>query len=265
MLLAGAMMFALANSSFGQAIVGVNLTNTITASIDGGTSKSGDTWYELGVNGLQPTTGIQLGLVTAAYDPFSTYLFRPGDGLNVLMLDSANPTGTLTFTRPISVVGLSLAGSSGHGSGTTAMTLRFSDGTSSSLSAVVGDWFNNSPRIQTSNGRINIFNNAFNNVNSDNPRILAINTGLATADQSKFLSSIDFSWTGSAADTVTAIFGVSGDVTGIGHFTAIPLEASSFNHDVIVGMAEVPEPGTLALVGLGVAGLLIRARRNRGK
>lgn len=265
--LAAILAFPLANCSFG-ATIGVNLTNTVTATMDQGIAKGGDAWYKRGVNGAAVATGIQLGLVAAQYNPFSDYLFQPASGMNALMLDAARTTGTLTFNRPISVTGLSLAGASGNGTGTNLLTLHFSDATTSTLSAIVGDWFflTNS-RVQTANGRINIFNNAgttnpFENVNSDNPRIYAVNMPLATADQLKFLTSIDFSWVGSSTNAHTAIFGVSGDVTGIGHYTAIPLTPGSFNQDLIVGMLEVPEPGTIALVGLGAACLLARRKKS---
>jgi hypothetical protein len=231
--------------------------------MDGGTAKTGNTWYELGVNTAAPTTGLKTGIVAAQADPLSTYLIQPANVNNVLMLDTANKSGTLTFTRPISVTALSLAGSSGNGAGTNVMTLHFSDGSSDTLAAVaVKDWFGNTPQVETANGRIDVPGNAFANVNSGDPRVLAINENLPTADQSKFITSIDLAWTGGTT-THTAIFGISGDVTGIGHFTAIPLAGSSFNQDIIVGLQEVPEPGTIALFGLGAAGLLVSLRRKR--
>jgi len=262
--LAALLSAALTSSTLGAAITGVNLTNTITASMDGGASKSGDTWYELGVNATNLTSGIKTGLIPGQIDPLSNYLIPGASGPNTLMLDTTTTRGTLTFQRPISVTALSLAASSGHGAATLTPTLRFTDGTSNTISAItVGDWFNNTNRIETANGRISVTGNTFDNVDSDNPRILANNELLSSADAAKTIFAIDFSWSGSAANTVTAIFGVSGDVTGIGHFTAIPLDAGSFTQDMIVGLAEVPEPGTLALFGLGIAGLLGYAWRKR--
>lgn len=260
---AAAAIALLSLNTYGQAILGVNLTNTITASMDGGTAKNGATWYEQGINAAAPATGIQLGIVPAEWDPLSLYLIQPATAPNVLMLDSAATSGTMTFTRPISAVSLSLAGASGNGTGTNTATLRFQDGSSTTVGPfTVGDWFNNQPRVQTANGRINIFANTFNNVNSDNPRILAVNFTLSEADQLKFLTSIDFNWTGSGANTHTALFGVSADFTGLGHFSPVPLTAGSFNQDVIVGALEVPEPGAFGLIGLGCfAALVARMRR----
>jgi hypothetical protein len=81
---------------------------------------------------------------------------------------------------------------------------------------------------------------------------------LSAQDAAKTIFAIDLSWAGTSptVNAHTAIFGVSGDVTGLGHFTAIPLDLNSFNHDLIVGLAEIPEPGTVGLFGLGLFGLV---------
>lgn len=260
-LIAALLAAPLINQTFGAAIA-VDPKTTITATMDGGTAKSGNTWYEVGVNTASPSTGLRTGLVAGQFDPLSDYLFEPATGKNALMLDSGTKLGTFTFNRPLSLTALSLSGASGNGTGTVVPTLRFSDNTTSTLGATtLGDWFNNTPRVQTTQGRIDAGANTFNNAGADNPRVLAANLTLSAADQAKFVTAIDFSWTGSGANTHTAIFGVSGDFTGLGHFSAIPLDASSFNQDIIVGLQEIPEPGTLVLLGLGALGMVACCRR----
>jgi len=249
-------------STFGAAVP-VDPKTTVTASMDGGILKTGNTYYQLGVNTASPTNGIKTGLIQGQTDPLSTYLIQPATGNNALMLDTNRSSGTLTFNKPFSFTALSLAGASGNGTGTNVMTLHFTDGTSDTLAPVrVGDWFNNEPRVETAHGRIDVGSNVFNNNGEDNPRILAVNTTLSEADAAKFITSIDIAFTGSAPNVHTAVFGVSGDL-GLGHFTAAPLAAGSFNQDVIVGLTEVPEPGTMALLGLGAAGLLASYFRRR--
>jgi len=236
----------------------------ITATMDGGTAETGNTWYEVGVNTAAPATGIRTGIIVGQTDPLSTYLFEPATGNNALMLDNNAKSGTLTFLKPLSLSGLSLSGASGNGTGTLVPTLRFSDNTSSTLGGVtLGDWFNNVPRVQTTQGRIDAVGNSFNNAGADNPRVLASNLTLSAADAAKFVTSIELAWTGSGANTHTAIFGISGDFTGLGIYSAIPLNASSFNQDIIVGLQEVPEPGTMVLLGLGAVGMIACYRRKR--
>jgi hypothetical protein len=262
-LMAALLVLSLTHNTFGAAIVGIDPKTTITATMDGGTAKTGNTWYERGVNSASNTTGLVTGLINGDTDPLSTFLFRPAVGNNALMLDTATKSGTFTLGRALPLTAIALVGASGNGAGTVVPTLHFSDGTSDTLpSATVGDWFNNTNRAQTTHGRIDIGANSYNNVGADNPRVLAIDEALSLADQSKLVTSIDFAWTG-GANTHTVLFGLSGDVTGIGHFTAIPLTDASFNQDVIVGLSEVPEPGTLALCGLGAAGVLACYRRRR--
>lgn len=267
-LLAALLALPLAQSTFAATINGVDPKTTVTASMDGGVLKTGNTWYEVGVNSASNTTGLVTGLVAGHDDPLSTYLIQPAQGNNALMLDAANKSGTLVFDRPLPLTAISLFGSSGNGTGTNVLTLNFSDGTKDTLAPVtVGDWFGKTPVVESSHGRIDLGNATFNSVGSADPRVLAIDEAVPTADQSKLITSITIDWTGGTGTgtslTHTAIFGVSGDVTGIGHFTAIPLGATSFNQDIIVGLQEVPEPGTIALLGLGAIGMLIAYRRKQ--
>lgn len=242
----------------------VDPRTTVTATMDGGTAKTGNTWYEIGVNAAAPTTGVRTGLVAGQTDPLSTFLIQPATGPNVLMLDGANPNGGFTFNSPLTMAAVALVGASGNGAGTVVPTLRFADNTTKTLSALtVGDWFNNQPRVETVSGRIHAVDNAFANVGQDNPRILSVSFTLAPEDAAKPIAGIDLSWTGGAT-THTALFGVSGDFTGLGHFSAIPLNVLNFNQDVIVGAIEaIPEPGPAAVLGTGALALLVLAQRSR--
>ena len=149
-------LLAMAYSAHAAAIP-VDPSTMVTATMDGGIAKTGNTWYELGVNLAAATTGLKTGLVVGQADPLSTFLFQPAAGLNTLLLDSAATSGTLTFNSPLTFSGFAIAGSSGNGAGTIKPTLHFADGSSDVLAnGTVGDWFNNSPRIETVGGRINV-------------------------------------------------------------------------------------------------------------
>ncbi len=263
--LASALAPVLLGSAAHAAAVPIDPRTVITATMDGGTAKTGNTWYEVGANTAAPATGLKTGLVAGQTDPLSTYLFQPAGSPNALMLDNAAKSGSLNFNFPLTLAAFSIVGASGNGAGSVTPTLHFADSTTSVLgSATVGDWFNNEPRVQTVAGRIDVVGNTFNNVAADNPRIPSVSYTLSAADAGKALTGISLDWTGGAT-THTAIFGVSGDFTGLGHFSAIPLTPTSFNQDMIVGAVEVgiPEPGALTLFGLGALGLMLASRRRQ--
>jgi len=122
----------------------------VTATMDAGTAKTFNTWYE---NGLPGGAGGGLpspGVFTSAADPTAQFQLAPYTGLNALLLDQASSTGTLTFATPAAFTSLSILTSSGLGSATSpvlALTIHFADGTPalSGLSVVSPDWFNQGP------------------------------------------------------------------------------------------------------------------------
>jgi uncharacterized protein (TIGR03118 family) len=196
-----------------------------------------------GVNTAAPTTGLKTGIVTGQTDPLSTYQIQPAVGLNAFLLDAGNTTGTITLETPIALHGFSLAGSDGNGSAIVTPTLEFTDGTSDTLAPLTfGDWFNSTPIVYTTAGRINVTApNAYDSVASTNPRVLAINATNSVANAAKMISSISFAWKEApgGSGTHTCIFALSGDTNGSGHYTPITLTSDSYNQDMIVGVAEV--------------------------
>ena len=232
------------NSALGQTLV--NPQTAVTATMDQGTARGANVWYELGVNTAAPTTGLKTGLVTGVSDSNSTYQIMPAVGMNAFLLDAAHPTGTLTLQTPVALAGFSLAGSDGNGGALVTPTLNFTDGTSATLSPLAfSDWFNNNPIVYDALGRIDVTANTYNNTGgvpaSGNPRVLAVNVTNSAANATQMISSIFFSWkeASGSSGTHTCIFALSGDTNGSGHYTPLALTPESYNQDMIVGVAEV--------------------------
>ena len=122
----------------------------ITATMDNGTAKTFNTWYESGLPGGAGGGLPAAGVFTSAADPSAQFLLAPYTGPNALFLDQDNPSGTLTFATPAAFHELSILTSSGLGTSTSpvlGLTIHFADGTPaiSGLSVVSPDWFNNGP------------------------------------------------------------------------------------------------------------------------
>ena len=232
------------NSALGQGLL-VDPRTAVTATMDGGAAKTGNTWYEVGVNVAAPTTGLPTGLVSGQTDTNSSYQIQPAVGMNAFLLDATIPTGSITLETPVALHGFSLAGSDGNGSAIVTLTLEFTDGSSDTLAPLTfGDWFGNTTIVYTTDGRIDVDPpNSFQNVgpSSNNPRVLANNVTNSVADAAKMIRSISFGWKEGAGSsgTHTCIFGLSGDTTGTGHYSPITLTSNSYNQDMIVGVAEV--------------------------
>src|SRR5512141_2485552 len=73
-LLVALLVAPMMNQAFGQAVP-VDPKLTVSATMDGGTAKTGNTWYEVGVNTAAPATGLKTGIVAGQTDPLSDYLF----------------------------------------------------------------------------------------------------------------------------------------------------------------------------------------------
>jgi autotransporter-associated beta strand protein len=195
-------------------VVGVGSTfanSGITATMDGGTTLGGNTWYQLGQNTNAPTTGVPMGTnVTSQTNPQFTYAMQPVGGRNVLMLDNAggNSTGRFTLATPTTLNQISFLTSSGNGAGNVTATIHYSDGSADQTGTFTSpDWFNGNPTALVANGRINA--GGYNAVNSGNPQLYdgIITNPLAGSP----VSSIDLSWTG-GTNTHTAIFAMNAAV-----------------------------------------------------
>ncbi len=179
--------------------------------------------YGVGANPNNPTQGLPVSRTfVSAANPLTTYQLAaydngPGGAINrnslFLSADAnASTTGTLAIAagsqgqfQTVSVLAMS-----GGGAASFNAVLHFSDGSSTTVNNLgAPDWFNGTPFAITDLGRVST--DGFPATVSGNPRMYPIDIGLSANDQTKTLTSIDFTWTGGGR---LNIFGVSGAAPG---------------------------------------------------
>jgi hypothetical protein len=224
-------------------ISATNGSANITATMDGGTAKNGDAFYELGANNgtTNPTnpataSGVPKAGVTfgSSNDINHAFQLQPnGPGQNdAVMLDSGSTSGTLTLNTPARYLALSFLVAGANGGGSINATVNYQGGGTQSTTISAPDWFNGGPVAWYAAGRVDTNLDDFNNVLNNNPRMYQ--EDLTLTDTTDPVLSVSFSFGGSNREVV---YGISG--------TAVP----------------VPEPSTFVLVGLGALGMYGRRRR----
>jgi PEP-CTERM motif len=213
----------------------------VTATMDGGTALTGDTFYEMGANPNTPVSGVPRAGVTfgSGTDANHAFVLQPnGAGQNnAVMLDQTHALGTLSLTTPARFAKLSFLVAGGNGGAPINLTIHYAGGGTQSATINGLDWFNNTPIAVDANGRVNTALSDFNNINNGNPRMYQQDLDLTNLSNN--VLSVDFSWGGSGNDR-EVIFGLSGQ--------------------------PVPEPSSLGLIALGAIGFAVRRLRStRGK
>lgn len=220
----------------------------VNATVDGGTNKTGNTWFEQGYNILYPTNGVPPAnsLVTAIVAPGGTphvYQMPPDYHTNNVILVGHNAggrtpvllTGTFKLTTPAPFAMLSFAQCSGNGPVLVGYVVNYADSTTESNTFSSLDWFNNTNYIFNPRGRISM-DGGMQNLNA-NPAGAVYAVDVTLGNTIANVTSIDFYYVGSGGNNNTnnngrsAILAVSGSTDNI-NFN--PIAVSGYNYDVIV-------------------------------
>jgi autotransporter-associated beta strand protein len=195
----------------------------ITATMDGGTAGTGNTWYALGQNTAASSTGLPMGTTFTSTSADTAPLFNGNNsqftlqntGTNNAIFVASNgslpKTGTFTLTTPGNYSAISFVGADGNGANSLQVTFNYVGGTSYTTTASFFDWFPGSTAqtAYVANGRV--ASGGYANVNGNNPRISFFDVysgGTAAGGGIQSISVVSLSATNSG--THFAIMGVSG-------------------------------------------------------
>jgi autotransporter-associated beta strand protein len=135
--------------------------SAVTATMDGGILKSGDTWYEQGWNTFNTSSGIPKSgsLFTSTEDKSHTFQMANYSSNDVVMVTSVAGNGpttaTMNLSTPSAYSALSFLTASGNGPSSFKVTVNYADNAPSTtgLSVISPDWFSGTPSAWTSDGR----------------------------------------------------------------------------------------------------------------
>lgn len=163
------------------------LTTATTASMDGGTNNTANTWYEQGYYSYIPNSGFPPAgsTITSLAQPDHHYIMPASyTANNCVFVDVAHTTANLTLATPATysaISFLSAAANGGDNGVTNQAIMQYADGTSETNTFNSQDWFNKTPVAYYANGRINL-----------NTRTLNSDPGRATAPSNPRLYEAQF-------------------------------------------------------------------------
>jgi hypothetical protein len=214
------------------------LTKNITLTMDGGTNKTGSTWYEKGYYAGLPNTGIPGAgsSVTSAWNRARYTMPASYAGNCATMLAQHLTSANISFATPAAYGALSFLAGVANGDTTLPVVINFQDGSSETNALFVADWHNRAtPWAHLSYGRIAPIGRFINNDlgrRTDpfvSPYPFAfdfrdISGGLAVprlhdcvinvANASGVITNISLNFTNGANTRVVSIFAVSGAPVG---------------------------------------------------
>jgi hypothetical protein len=209
-----------------------------TATMDTGTTNTGNTWYEKGFGGQ--TTGLPLAGSTFT-NGIRAWRMAPSYAANNALLIAPNVAfGTLTLSAPATLSSLTVLNSAGTGPVNIDYTVYHVDGSTESGTFSALDWLNTTANAYTANGRFNTDTAAFGNVNA-NPQVVRLFFNDITVSTASPVSRVDFSVPGVTGRV--GIFALSGQAPSSTMY--LPLAINGYNHDLIFEATAVRLPAAL--------------------
>jgi autotransporter-associated beta strand protein len=221
-------------SGFNQDVVvekgSANPQNSVTTAFDNTSKTAGYAFFESGYSGTASGHGLPAAGVgfTSNSNPQTTFQFQPYNSNNVLLLnEGASGTLTIAGNPAIRADSLSFLESAANGASPETITVNFADGTSTSFSESVPDWYTSpmTPALITSD-RLNLSNDTIQQT-ANVPQFFEFDYTLSPGDAGKNLQSISFTNNSTVAGNALGVFAVS----GMGESA---VEQSFYNNNVIV-------------------------------
>lgn len=187
------------------------LSGYTTATMDDGIANAGNTWYEQGYYSPAPDTGLPPAgsQITSAMAPDHQFLLAPSyAGNNVVLLDALHPQATLLPQIAGKYSALSFLTSAGHGPVTNKCIVSYKDGSSETNLLISPDWFDPAPMAYCPNGRVKVGRRLVDHINSDSPKLFAVDFKLANT--SSPITNLSMTFIGGSQTAHAAVFAVSG-------------------------------------------------------
>jgi autotransporter-associated beta strand protein len=219
----------------GSANFGVNIGTSIdavNATMDGGTNRTGFTWFEQGLYTTDPTRGLPPAGSTFASISDATHSYTmPSSyaGTSSLMLNAGVPNGVVTLTSPTACSGLSFLGSAGNGTVNVSYTVHHADSTIETGNISVLDWFATNAPAWSAGGRVPANGLGFQIISApNNPNLYSFDIVLTNTTSA--VTSINLTYGSGGVACLFALSGSSG-----GNFD--PLAISGYNADMVLDLA----------------------------
>jgi hypothetical protein len=220
-----------------------------SASMDGGLNNSGFSWFEKGYNADWPSAGLPAAgtVITSDSAADHEYQFAPDyRSNNAVLIDRTvtNVALVLAAAQAYNALSFLLSGANESATVRIGCAVYHEDGSVETNTIGCPDWMNNMYSAYSANGRVNVTNFTFANVNGGVPMLFAADMQLGNSTSA--VTRIELGYVNGAGHS--AVFAVSGaGETGAGFR---PIGFRGYNADMVVeGTAMRPQSLTSATSG----------------